>query len=395
MPSEPQVKFFLSRPNNSVQKESEIWKTPLPTHRMSFKKQLQKANGISVTCGEYFDAVRSFLEKNRFERVRFAALQQANRDIKPEEIKKVCICLEKHGEFYHPARIETVVSGLKITFVLNVAISDVGRKHIKTEYNFLQKMNNDFPFSFVPRVYGLGEASTKSRRQISMFLGEWFDGFNEFHISRDPADGKNKIVIWDNKQGKFFLSNDKILELYSQAAMILTSYYNIETFEQIFSWHHAAGDFVIKIQNNKVDLKLITVRQYTSMFEKNYLIENINRDTDLILEALLVFFLNLSIRMRLDRLDGVEDIVWSDDIAVCGFLKGFFDGLALKPRISQLPAPIDVCFLKSLAFFSETDLYDLAKDIIDSSNPRNPEKPVIKKNLKKHIEILYHAICQV
>jgi len=392
---EPRFEYFLSRTNNSVQRDSEVWKASLPLNRMSFGKQPQQANGISVTYGEYFDAVRSFLEKNRFEIVRFAALQQANRDIKPEEIEKVCICLEKHGEFYHPARIETVVSGLKIPFVLNVAISDVGRKHIKTEYNFLQKMNNDFPFSFVPRVYGLGEASTKRRRQISMFLGEWLDGFNEFHISRDPAERKNKIVVWDNKQGNFSLSNDKILELYSQAAMILTSYYNIETFEQLFSWHHAAGDFVLRLQNNKIDLKLITIRQYTSMFEKNLLVENINRDTDLILEALLVFFLNLSIRMRLDRLDGVGDIVWSDDIAVYGFLKGFFDGLALKPRSSHLPAPIDVCFCQHLSFFTEADLYDLAKDIINSYQPKAPEVPVIKQNLKRHIEVLHYTICQV
>jgi len=107
-------------------------------------------------------------------------------------------------------------------------------------------MNNDFPFSFVPKVYGTGEVFTKDNHYISMFLGEWFEGFNEFHISRDPADGKNKIVVWDNQQSNFFLSADQIMELYRQATMILTSYYNIETFEQIFSWHHAAGDFVLK-----------------------------------------------------------------------------------------------------------------------------------------------------
>jgi len=66
---------------------------------MVFGKQPQPANGIAVTCGEYFEAVRSFLEKNRFAILRFAASQQAKRAFKPEEIEKISIYLEKHGEF--------------------------------------------------------------------------------------------------------------------------------------------------------------------------------------------------------------------------------------------------------------------------------------------------------
>lgn len=76
----------------------------------------------------------------------------------------------------------------------------------------------------------------------------------------------------------------------------MTCYYNAETFEQIFPWHHAAGDFVIKLQKNNMKMKLITVRQYAPMLEnKNETAKN-NTDSDiyLMLEAMLVFFLNLS-----------------------------------------------------------------------------------------------------
>ena len=99
-----------------------------------------------------------------------------------------------------------------------------------------------------------------------MFLGEWFEGYNEFHISLDPADEKHKIIVWDHEHGNYFLSTDQTKALYRQAAKILTCYYNVETFEQISSWHHAAGDFVLKCQNDEIDLKLITVRQYRPMF---------------------------------------------------------------------------------------------------------------------------------
>ena len=62
------------------------------------------------------------------------------------------------------------------------------------------------------------------------------------------------------------------------------------------------------------------------------------------LQALLIFFLNLSIRMRLDRYDGVGDIVWADGLVVQSTLDGFFEGLALKPSVASMPDSIDKCF---------------------------------------------------
>ncbi len=243
-----QFKYFLSNTKNPVQKNSEIWSIPLPTTR----KQPQKAAGVSVTYGDYFSAVRSFLEQNRFEILISAFSKSINQHIVPEEIEEIRIFLEKHGEFYHPARVETSLSGLNLKFVLNVAVSDSGKSYINKEYNALKRLNSDFAFSFVPHVYGIGKACAKGREhEIIVFLGEWFDGYNEFHISYDNAEKQNKIEVWDPDQGHYFLSSDNTMELYRQAAMILTDYYNIETFEQIFPWHHAAGDFVIKLQNNK------------------------------------------------------------------------------------------------------------------------------------------------
>jgi hypothetical protein len=30
-----------------------------------------------------------------------------------------------------------------------------------------------------------------------MFLGDWFDGFHEFHLTRRPGNNKPAIVVWD------------------------------------------------------------------------------------------------------------------------------------------------------------------------------------------------------
>jgi hypothetical protein len=387
----PRFEYFLSHKKNPVRKDSRIWSAPLPLNRHQVAKPLRQEPSILVRHGDYFYAARDFLEKNRFEIVARAISQRLHRNIKPQEIEEIRICLEKHGEFYHPAKIETILKGITIPFVLNVAVSGAGKSCVQREYRLLKRLNADFPFSFLPRVFDLDYVSIQDD-EIGMFLGEWFEDFNEFHISFDPSDKKYKIVVWDHEHGNYFLTTAQTMELYRKVARILTCYYNVETFEQILSWHHGAGDFILKCQNHKIDIKLITVRQYRPMFENN----GINKDPDaeLILEALLVFFLNLAIKMRLDRLDGVGEIVWSDDIAVQGTLKGFFEGLDLKPQVSLFTEPLADCFRIHLLSCTYTDLLDLNRSIAKTYHPKAPETPVIRQHLDQHVDDLYYAIRQ-
>lgn len=396
MPSKPLFKHYLQYTKILIDENSHIWPEPLPMSR----KKSQKAEEISVTYGDYFYAVRSFLEKDKFKSITSAISQQLNQNIKPEEIKEIRIYLEKHGEFYHPARIETYINGSRLLFVLNVAISNSGKGFIKREFEILNKLNNEFSFSFVPKVYSQDKIFIKNKDlEISMFLGEWFEGFNEFHISQNnykqaKKDSGIKIVVWDHEKGNFFLSADETLELYSQVAMILTYYYNAETFEQIFPWHHAAGDFVVKLQNNNMKLKLITVRQYAPMLENKNEIAKNNTDSDiyLILEAMLVFFLNLSIRNRLDRLDGIGEIVWSDNIAIEGTLKGFLKGLPQTSSNNLISDTLAANFINYISCFTKTDLLELCNSIVNTYNPMVSEISAIRQNLKNHVDILFSTI---
>jgi len=362
-----------------------MWNALLPMSR----HQQPNDSGICMSHGDYFTAVRNFLEQDRSEIITRAVSQHMHREVTCEEIEEIRIFLEKHGEFYHPARIEIMLHETAIPFVLNVAISDTGKSYIQREYDLLKQLQKDFPFSFLPKVYGRGCVSITGD-EIGMFLGEWFQGYNEFHISLDPSDEKYKIVVWDYVNGNYFLTTDQATNLYQQASKLLTCYYNVETFEQISSWHHAAGDFVLKYRNDKIDVKLITARQYRPMFENN----GINKDPDmeLIMEALLVFFLNLTIRMRLDRLDGVGEIMWSDDTSIGGILKGFFESLALKPPNISFPGSLIDCFRNHLLSCSQSDLFGLSQAMVDAYNPQSAEIPAIKKNLKRHVKILYDAI---
>ena len=392
----PRFKFFLSSRKNPVREDDFIWSTPIPLNRHRSAITFEPESDIFINHGDYFTAARNFLERDGYAIITQSVSQYLHRTIAPEEIEEIRIFLDKHGEFYHPSKIEAVLQDVKILFVLNVAVTDVGKQCAQREYRLLKKLNTQYSDSFIPKVYAQGNVFTKMDQvETRMFLGEWFEGFNEFHMSLDPDDKKYKIIVWNHEHGNFFLTPHQTMELYRQAAKILTYYYNVETFEQIFSWHHAAGDFVLNCQEDDIELKLVTVRQYRSMYENNIVSESIEPDSELILEALLVFFLNMAIKMRIDRIDGVGEIVWSDDVALKGILKGFFEALALKPEISVFVEPLNDCFRQHLLSCRRADFFDLNQAIVHTYPLQAPEVPVIQQHLGKHVEGLYNSIKQL
>lgn len=394
--------YFIDQDTHYVQENDAIWQNAIPMNRRA-----AETGDVSITYGDYFTAVRSFLERNDFEVIRSAVSQSSNQQVHPEEIEGIHVYLVKHGEFYHPSRIDVTWSGIQFKFVLNVAVSDAGKACIERESHVLKTLQHTFSHSFVPRIYGKGEVRVNPNQTIKMFIGEWFEGYHEFHISRDSNSAfqkaehsKNKsLIVWDTEKGNFYLTPEQAMHVYQQAAMIMTCYYNLETFEQILPWHHAAGDFVVKVlkdtNGNSIDLKLITVRQYASQigippdgdgeaFSK----------ADMILDALLLFLLNLSIRMRLDRMDGVGDIVWADDIAVYGTVKGFFEGLKQKRALAGFACDLVECFQEHFRSYTLPDLYEFSNLIVNSYHPLAPDIPVIKENLENHLCVLSHAVCQ-
>jgi hypothetical protein len=388
MPNAPQFRYFLYGADQPVQPDSEIWAIPIPLSR---KPKERKAADV-VSHGDYFSACRDFLTKDDFKTIVFAVSQQIHRPVTIEDLETIHITLEKHGEFYHPARVEMTIKGLGVAFVLNVAVSKAGKNCIKRECRLLTKLIKDFPFVFLPKVFGQeGVFSKSSGIEIRMFLGEWFGGYNEFHLSRDPVAGKLKIRVWDLEHGNFFLTADQTMALYRQATKILTYYFNLETFEHIYAWHHAAGDFVVKCENGLIDVKLISVRQYGPMFANDDAGRAEPPDIP-VLESLLVFFLGLAIRMRLDRLDGTGAMVWADKSVLQPVLKGFCDGLTLKPKLSPMPETLIDCFREHMLTYSWSDLLDLNQALLNRYHSRSPDVAVIRQYLKQHVKDLNQVI---
>ncbi len=383
----PQIRFFLSGQTQPLEPNSKQWNLPLPVKRETTGIKADQNPSLSVTYGDYFEAAGKFIIKNNYE-VILKALSYMNEFIRLEQVNEIKISLEKHGPFYHPSKIEAVTENSAIPFVLNVAVSKIGIECIHKEFFTLKKLNSEFSNSFIPAVYGQDDFNGRDNLQIGMFLGEWFEGYSEFHISKDPSDGKEKILIWDNSNGSFFVSEDTAIEIYRQASRIMTCFYNVQTFEQIFPWHHAAGDFVVKQTGDSLDVKLITARQYASLFQTKVQ----TKDMDLVFEGLLMFLVVLSIRMRLDRINGTGDIVWAHNMSVDGTIEGFREGLEIKTRSGVIPYNFIDEFRIYLQSRSESELFELSESIINSFNQSAPDMPVIWRNLAKHSSELYHAV---
>ena len=202
-------------------------------------------------------------------------------------------------------------------------------------------------------------------------------------------------MVWNDARGRFFLSAGQTKTLYAQVSKILTAYYNLESFEQIFSWHHAAGDFIVKTENEKLELRLVTVRRYAAIFENQKNTQTAPGDPQRILQVLLIFFLSLSIHMRLDRLDGIGEMVWSDRVAVDATLIGFLEALSKKPDVPSLPDSPLACFIAYMTSCTAGDLIDLTEAIVNRFNPQMPELTLIKKNIHPHVETLHGSIKQI
>ncbi|MGE0083583.1 MAG: hypothetical protein AB7S75_04110 [Desulfococcaceae bacterium] len=371
----PDISFFLYHRDMPVREGDENWKRPIPLNR----KHLS-ASDFSVSCGDYFQAVEDFLRADHFRAMVPAFSERLGSIFSPDEISAVRICLEKHGEFYHPARIEAESRAIVIPFAMNVAVSEAGKACIAGEYDLLKR----FPFPFVPKVWKLGSGACASGMNFPMFLGEWFEGFHEFHISSAPGETQ-QTAVWA-PEGHFFLTQEQTCDLYREIARIMTLCYNIETFEHIFPWHHAAGDFVAKIGNSHTDVKLITVRQYVPIVN----IPPGEADEADLVYALLLFFIKLSFHIRVDRREGTGDLIWSDDLALEPAVQGFFKGLRQKePPFSDALVRFFLHYVLSLP---EKEIRETAFDIAGGYPAQSQEIHLIRTNLEKHVKILHQIL---
>ncbi|MCU0564612.1 MAG: hypothetical protein MUE48_11835 [Desulfobacterales bacterium] len=365
-------RYFLETACQPVGPGHAAWVAPLPASRT--------AHPGACTYGDYFLAVRAFFETSGREAVA-RALRQKGMAPDPAEWR---IFLVKHGEHYHPARVETGGAGGMGEWVVNVAVSDAARGLLRREHAVLAALAGR-PRRFLPEVYGWGEVECRPGARIACLLAEWFGGFHEFHLTRTP-DGGRGVVLWDAEGGNRLLSPSQVVSVYRQAAYILTSYLDLGGFEAIGGWHHAAGDFVVRDGPGAIDVRLVTAREYRPVFGRA------PSDLEGLLNACLGFLLQLSLRTRIDRLDGTGDMVWSGPEAVGATVDGVLAALAETPFPEGLPLPFADLFGRYLAGCSAEVLEGLCADVVARSFPPGSiERGLAAAGLTEHVRALVAA----
>jgi hypothetical protein len=390
----PAIRYLVASPAGDV---------PVDTHRLDYPLE---ADPLKTPYQIYFRAITNFLSRENFQPLLDAVNESLGTDFDLSSLNEISVRTEKHGALYHPASIEVMSKKGGVKFDLNVAVTDTGKDSLKREFTILKTLNARFNLPYIPKPYYLDELHS-----MVFLLEEWFEGYHEFHIAKSE-DGKQQMKLWEYGKGDRFLSSEQGFEIYRQIAMILTLYYDIENYRMIFPWHHAAGDFIVKIEDKRnspsphpspqgrgnikgdphrgrgegymrdqIDVRLTTVRGY-----EPFMGSDINEMINPVL-ALFYFLLHLSIQMRLDKLDGVGDVVWADEKCVDATLAGFFLGLESKKAF------LNYCgsqgeFLKLLRSFSMDDLATTFKPIIKQYE-KTKDFPVIERNFGNHVARLY------
>ncbi|RLB81061.1 MAG: hypothetical protein DRH17_10365 [Deltaproteobacteria bacterium] len=384
---QPKVKYLVPSPHGYARFDDCMCQAPVRLTRC----EAVPAHGPILSYGQYFQGITDVISRDDYRLLVNATARQLARDISVADIKEILIYAEKHGSDYHPARIEVMVGEVCAPFVMNVAVTERGKAWLCREFEVLQHLNRKHDFPFLPQTYFQGEASYniggggETDIAMLMFLADWFQGYHEFHLSNNKEDGSLRLVLWDVEKGHRRLFLPQVRQIYSQAAMILTLYYDLETFEQIFPWHHAAGDFVVKAQEGSLDVRLVTARQYAPMLEPS--------EGEAVHEALLFFLLNLSVRMRLDRLDGVGAVTWADDECVDATLEGFWEGLRIKERQGVIEMGFVDGFAQHVRSLAKEDLSDRFHALIDACDQSAPDIPMIRRHLERHTS-KFHAALQ-
>lgn len=341
-----------------------------------------------LTIGDYFAAVEKFVLTDNGKYLSLVPGSLSGRKIEHDHpIDEIVIRSEKHGALYHIASLEVFSGPLRERFAVTSAVGEQRRSCLENEYKLLVYLSETYGNSFLPRQHfkaDVGAGGEEIRETIGMVLGEWLTAYCEWHLRLD-RDGRQQVCIWDDRHGEQLLSLAAGGEIFRQAAKIITFFYNTRSYSQIYPWHHGAGDFVVRIEQGLVlDVKLISTRQYAAMLA--FAVD----DSAARITALVSFFLNLTLRMRLDKLNGTGEAVLAEGLVIGPVIDGFFMGLALLDKDGRYEAGVGLAdFLSLLKAFSVSELSDMYQPLLEIYSQEDAEDFIlIRSALAGHCQDL-------
>ena len=221
-----------------------------------------------------------------------------------------------------------------------------------------------------------------------MFLGQWLEGYYEFHLHTNDDTGALEVLVWDADRGRLILSGSQVDELLRQAASVLAYAYNPLTFEAIQNWHHAAGDFVVSLLRGQMDLRLISIRKYAPMVHLN------EPDIADILDSMLVYLIHISLRLRIDRLLGTNGLACYPPSIVPATCRGFFQGLHSAAALRGLPDEFIPTARQYMRSCSPSELESLIHSVIQKCTSDTRERILLEDSSHEHAAALARALAE-
>jgi hypothetical protein len=375
------MELLISTPKGNVRLTDPVAELPLP--------QGPDGDAPLLHYGSYLEALSRFFVEDHYHHLLQALEAFKGRTVRQDEIRRAFLVSEKHGALYQVARLGVELRDAKHTFAVNVATREDQRAFLRDELALLRNLCSEFDLPYLPRPVLRGEAHYVSpsgeSRVFELMLTEWFEGFCEFHLSRRPREpGGLGIIVWDHESGERFLSAEQETSLYRRAAAILTAYFDTRSFAQIYPWHHAAGDFIVHHRSGNLEVRLITARGYRALGD-------FPASDDAVLIAALHFFLNMSLRLRLDRLDGTGDLAWADSRCLKGIVEGFAEAWEAK-RSQHKTLPSAEHLLDALGQFSGEDWISFGQLVLEDGMVERDETEYLARHLPGHLEELSEFI---
>lgn len=341
---------------------------------------------------DYFVAIKDFvLQKNGAPLIGILS-RIWGRQVALSDIEMILIRYEKYGTLYQIGSVEIIGAHDNSKFGTSMALTPNAKAQMALEYEIIEELNKGLDIRYLPEMY-IKTVIRVERHDIIetvvISLLEWFEGYHEWHAKKDD-DGRERIVIWDLQNGNRFATDKQAYDIIQQASKILTLYYNIQTCNQIFPWHHGPGDFVAKFEGDKVDVRLITVRGYgpVVLYDAHEFVDP--------LKALVLFFLSLTVKMRMDKDEGMGGPVWADSITPLPVIDGLLEGLRIQETKGMCPPNGEAMVRHVLKDMDMDEIKAMLYSQLNSYKHIDPvDSEVITEHLDRHAEEVFQAIKEI
>jgi hypothetical protein len=341
--------------------------------------------------GPYLSSLARFFAEGDYALLRGSLSTLLQKPVFMEDITSMEIISEKHGAYYHVARIRVTLLETVCFLGVNVAVTSPQHVAMEREFQVLTELRDRFQLPYLPRPFLTGEAPYSDPFQgnsksnlLKLLVVEWFEGYHEFHLSINNRSTTPEVKVWEIHEKGEFLDAEETRSLYHQSAYILTSYLDDTSFRHIYPWHHGSGDFVVLRTADGPRVRLITARDYRPVAAWS----SESKDPWV---AALHFFFTLTVRMRLDRLDGTGPLTWAPAESLTGVLTGFFAAWSKKAESNRTLPPHDA-LLNLFCHMSPGEWLSFGEVILEDCAVEEEELPFLGARMEEHAAALVKTL---